>query len=113
MHLKNRKTGAIFPDHPLLRKHSDMMLCDAEGRSGFDEVFVNTQGSQGASPEQTSTVQDQAPVESGSSTGSIMISRATKAELLGFAKDNFGAELNPENTVEQLRQEVRELANKG
>lgn len=98
--LRNRKTGVVFPFHPLLAKNKNMEPCNASGESAFEEVDA-TQPVQGSG--------QAAPEPSALSDNGIVISRASKAELLKFAFDNYGEELDESLKVPELREEVKRL----
>lgn len=96
--LRNRKTGVVFPYHRLLAKNRNMEPCDKNGESAFEEVDAT---------QPTETTETPAPAVS---DNGIVISRASKAELLKFAYDNYGVELDEGLKVPELREKIKELA---
>lgn len=88
--LKNRKTGVVFPFSAKLAKNRHMEPCSKDGRSAFEEV-------------------DATGGEGGASDNGIVISKAKAPELVKFALDNFGVELDPEDKVTELRKQVQTL----
>lgn len=95
--LRNRKTGVVFPYHPLLTKNKDMEPCDKGGKSAFEEVDAT---------EPARAEEQPAPAVS---ENGIVLSRASKADLLKFAYDNYGVELDESLKVPELRDEVKRL----
>ncbi|WP_328186905.1 hypothetical protein [Marinobacter sp. OP 3.4] len=95
--LRNRKTGVVFPYHPLLAKNTDMEPCSQNGQSAFEEVDA------------TGPATVESPSAPAVSDNGIVISRASKAELLKFAYENFGVEMDESLKVPELRDEVKKL----
>lgn len=89
-YLKNSKTGVVFPYSPKLAKNRHMEPCNKDGRSAFEEV-------------------DATGGEGGATDNGIVISKAKAPELVKFAFDNFGVELDPEDKVTELRKQVQTL----
>lgn len=83
--LRNVKTGAVFPFHPLLAKNKDMEPYE----QGQDDEIIDIGGSKGS--------------------GGIIIEKATKAELIDFAAVNYGAEIDKGQGVAEIREQVRKL----
>ncbi|WP_417518731.1 hypothetical protein [Marinobacter sp.] len=93
--LRNRKTGVVFPDHPKLRENKNMEPCNADGESAFETVDA--------------PVAPAAPAEPAASANGIVLSKATKAEMIAFALENFGVRLEDSQTAAELREQVKTL----
>lgn len=90
--LINRKTKAIFPYNKGLLKNKDMEPYDDE--SEFAQA------------------QEQEPSGASSENG-IIISRAKKGELIKYALDNYGVQIEDSQTVPQIREQVERLEEEG
>jgi hypothetical protein len=90
--LINRKTKAIFPYNKGLLKNKDMEPYDDE--SEFAQA------------------QEQEPSGASSENG-IIISRATKSELIKYAMDAHGIQIEDDLTVPQIREQVKKLEEEG
>ena len=86
--LKNKVTGAVFPFHKGLLKNKNIIPYDEE----FEEIGGIEEESSGASSE-----------------NGLIIGKAKKAELIKFAAENYGVQLNSKDSIEELRQQVTNL----
>lgn len=93
--LRNRNSGVVFPDHPKLRENKNMEPCNADGRSAFETVEA--------------PIAPTAPAAPAASANGIVLSKATKAEMIAFAYENFGVQLEDSQTAAELREQVKTL----
>ena len=84
--LKNAKTGAVFPFHPLLAANRDMEPFEGEPASLIDNAQA------GAFTE-----------------GGIIVEKASKETLLDFAAAEYGAQIDPTLNIKAIRAQVRSL----
>lgn len=112
-YVKNPKTGVVFPATEILLKNNKHLVpCDKEGKSAFDEIddddLDETEGG-------SLDLDDQNPGdanEAGDGENGLspdFVESATKAELITFAKDNFGEEIPVRTGADEVRAKVREL----
>jgi hypothetical protein len=87
--LRNRKTGATFPYNKGLLRNKDME--PYEGEIEITEINPASQDT-GAT-----------------SDNGIIISRATKAELIKFAFENYGITIEDSLTVPEIREQIKRL----
>lgn len=119
-YLRNRNTGVVFPFSEKLAKNKNMEPCNENGRSVFDAVETedlvepnfddldDDTGAEASDPEPEAGLTDPA-AEAVTDNGGIIISRATKPQLIDYAKRYHGVDLDESMTVPQLRDEVRAL----
>ena len=91
--LINRKTKAVFPFSKMLAKHKDMEPYDKD--SDFAKALAEKDS--GAS----------------SDNGGIIISRANKGELLKYAFETYGIQLEDSLTVKEIREQLKRLDEEG
>lgn len=85
--LRNVKTGAVFPFHAQLARNKDMEPYE----SGQEDVIHEIGGS------------------SASSSQGIIIDKASKPELIKFAADNYGEDIDRNLSLTAIRSTVRAL----
>lgn len=92
--LINSKTKVVFPYHALLAKNKDIVPYNEEvhGKLGTEELE---------------------PSDAASPNGSIIISRARKDELINFAFENYGIQIEDDLTVAEIREQVKRLVEAG
>lgn len=99
--LRNRKTGASFPYSEKLAKNPDMELVGAN----FEEHIVDTTIQK--PPAVALDTPD--PEPQATSTDSIVLSRASKQEMIDYAKANYGVDLDPSETNAVMREQLKTL----
>lgn len=117
--LRNKKTGVRFPYHPLLAKNKDMKpdggpieeseIIEIGGGSIDEDKIEAGLESVPVSDTETDTSATAAPAKS---ENGIIIDKATKKDLLAFAKEEFGVTLEDSLKVGELRKEVKALVAK-
>lgn len=122
-YLRNRKTGVVFPYHRLLAKNKNMEPCDKAGTSHFEEVDAtgstvvdSGQGGGDTNPPaptggDSGETNNQPPPAAVTDNG-IVISRANKGDLIAFALKHYGVQLEDNQTVPELREQVKKLIEK-
>ena len=85
-YLRNRKTGVVFPFHKGLVKNKDM--------EPYDEALGD--------------IAEEAVIDP--SSEAFDISKAKKPELLAFAANEFGVQLEDSLTVKELRAQIKTLS---
>lgn len=97
-YLKNTKTGVVFPYSERLRKNGkNLVPCDKKGNSAFEEV---------PAPDDQQAQKPQQPTQG---ADGFEVDVALKQDLLNYAYEYHGIELNKKDTAESLREQVRDL----
>lgn len=100
--LRNRKTKVVFPFHPGLLRNKDM-----EPYGG--DVVEETEITEISMPKEEPTQALEMPEVGSEAPMSIDISKAKKTELIDFAINNFGVQLEDDLTLNELRKQVKTL----
>lgn len=91
-YLKNSKTGAIFPFHKGLLRNKNMEPYDGDPKAkATDEEIADE------------------VIESQPQSNQFSVSRASKQQLLDYAANEYGVQLEDSLTVKELREQVKNL----
>lgn len=118
--LKNPANGRVFPWSETLAARGDLVEIEAQaGQESEHEQAQESEAPAGAAPEGEAQTDNEgeaeheeaAPADNEGEDDSFIVSKATKQELVDFAKEAFGVELNVRDKIDTLREQVMELAN--